>query len=148
MRIFGWEYVLTGNHAAVSMILENQEISFNSILIASGNSHMMVQTKNEALHVVRGSFEKVNGHCPSIDVLFDSISELSDCYSAGVLLTGMGKDGAHGLLKMRNSGNLTIAQDEASSEIYGMPKVAKDIEAAQIITDLEKLSRLLKSFSD
>jgi chemotaxis response regulator CheB len=60
----------------------------------------------------------------------------------------MGKDGAQGLLKIRNSGGLTIAQDEMSSAIYGMPKEAKDIDAAQIIMDLERFSQLLASFSN
>jgi chemotaxis response regulator CheB len=126
---------------------ENQEIRKNSILVASGKSHMTVQAKGSVLHAMEGGSEKVNGHCPSVDILFDSISELKEHYVAGALLTGMGKDGARGLLKIRNAGGLTIAQDELSSAVYGMPKEAKEIEAAQIIIDLEKLSRLLMSFS-
>ena len=127
---------------------EKQTIHKNSILVASGVSHMTVQAKGGVLCAIEGGSEKVNGHCPSIDVLFDSISELEECYVAGALLTGMGKDGAQGLLKIRNSGGLTIAQDEMSSAIYGMPKEAKDIDAAQVIMDLERFSQLLASFSN
>ena len=126
---------------------ENQAIRKNSILVASGTSHMTVQAKGSVLHAMEGGSKKVNGHCPSVDILFDSISELEEFNVMAALLTGMGKDGARGLLKIRNSGGLTIAQDEMSSAIYGMPKEAKDIDAAQIIMDLEKVSRLLVSFS-
>ena len=126
---------------------QNQTIRKNSILVASGTSHMMVHARGDVLHAMLGGSEKVNGHCPSVDVLFDSISNLDNRYAAGVLLTGMGKDGAQGLLKIRNSGGLTIAQDENSSAIYGMPKEAKDIDAAQIIMGLEKVSLLLESFA-
>ena len=126
---------------------QNQTIRKNSILVASGASHMMVNARGDVLHAMLGGSEKVNGHCPSVDVLFDSISNLDNRYAAGVLLTGMGKDGAQGLLKIRNSGGLTIAQDENSSAIYGMPKEAKDIDAAQIIMGLEKVSQLLESFA-
>ena len=126
---------------------QNQTIRKNSILVASGTSHMMVHARGDVLHAMLGGSEKVNGHCPSVDVLFDSISNLDNRYAAGVLLTGMGKDGAQGLLKIRNSGGLTIAQDENSSAIYGMPKEAKDIDAAQIIMGLEKVSQLLESFA-
>jgi chemotaxis response regulator CheB len=127
---------------------EKQAIRKNSILVASGKSHMLVQAKGDVIHAIAGGSEKINGHCPSVDVLFDSISNLEERYSAGVLLTGMGKDGAQGLLKIKNSGGLTIAQDEKSSAIYGMPKEAKDIDAAQIIMDLDRFSQLLASFSN
>ena len=127
---------------------EDQAIRKNSILVASGKYHMTVHTKGGELHAMEGGAGKVHGHCPSVDILFNSISELKECFVVGVLLTGMGKDGAQGLLKIKNSGGLTIAQDEVSSAIYGMPKEAKEIDAAQIIMDLEKLCRLLGSFSN
>ena len=73
----------------------------------------------------------VNGHCPSVDVLFESVSRIAGKKAIGVILTGMGGDGAKGLLEMRNAGARTIGEDEASCVVYGMPKVAYDIGAVQ-----------------
>lgn len=73
----------------------------------------------------------VNGHCPSVDRLFTSVARSVGGRSVGVILTGMGRDGAQGLLEMRQAGAHTIAQDEASSVVYGMPKAAVDLGAAE-----------------
>ena len=74
---------------------------------------------------------KVNGHCPSVDVLFDSVAEVAKDRAVGIILTGMGGDGAKGLLKMREAGARTIGQDESTCVVYGMPKVAYDIGAVE-----------------
>ena len=73
--------------------------------------------------------EKVSGHRPSVDALFQSISEVVRCKTVGIIMTGMGQDGAAGLLAMRRKGAYTIGQDQESSVVYGMPKVAHDIGA-------------------
>ena len=73
----------------------------------------------------------MNGHCPSVDVLFNSVAKLAGKSAIGVILTGMGGDGAKGLLEMRNAGAQTIGQDEASCVVYGMPKVAYDLGAVE-----------------
>lgn len=73
----------------------------------------------------------VNGHRPSVDVLFDSVARLRGPRSVGVILTGMGRDGADGLLKMRQAGAITFGQDESSCVVYGMPKAAKSLGAVQ-----------------
>ena len=73
--------------------------------------------------------EKVSGHRPSVDALFQSMSEVVQCPMVGIILTGMGQDGAAGLLAMRKKGAYTIGQDKDSCVVYGMPKVAKDIGA-------------------
>lgn len=73
--------------------------------------------------------EKVSGHCPSVDVLFDSVAEMAKDKAVGVILTGMGSDGAKGLLNMRKQGAYTIGQDEKTSVVYGMPMVAYNIGA-------------------
>jgi len=75
------------------------------------------------------SGEKVSGHRPSVDVLFDSVSAFADQNTVGVILTGMGGDGAKGLVKVRKKGALTIGQDQATCVVYGMPMVAKQLGA-------------------
>ncbi len=74
------------------------------------------------IHCKKG--EKVNGHMPSVDVMFDSVARFADRSTTGIILTGMGADGAKGLLKMRKRGAYTIGQDEQSSVVYGMPMMA------------------------
>jgi two-component system chemotaxis response regulator CheB len=87
--------------------------------------------------------EKISGHCPSVDALFQSVSESAGRNSVGILLTGMGQDGAAGLLAMRKRGAYTIGQDEASSVVYGMPKVAQEIGAVCTQADCEKIGDIL-----
>ena len=71
--------------------------------------------------------EKVSGHCPSVDVLFNSMAESLGLKSIGVILTGMGTDGAKGMLEMKKKGAYTIGQDEKTCIVYGMPRVAFNI---------------------
>ncbi len=85
--------------------------------------------------------ERVSGHCPSVDVLFHSVAKAAGKQGIGILLTGMGGDGAKGLLAMRDAGAATIGQDESTCVIYGMPKVAYDLGAVQY---QEKLSDIAK----
>ena len=80
-----------------------------------------------AVNCVEG--DRVSGHCPSVDVLFDSMAMHVRDKSIGIILTGMGKDGAQGLLEMRNKGSFTIGQDKESCVVYGMPAVAHNIGA-------------------
>jgi two-component system chemotaxis response regulator CheB len=75
--------------------------------------------------------EPVNGHRPSVDVLFDSVAELAGRNAVGVILTGMGRDGAAGLLKMRHAGARTLGQNEKTSVVYGMPRVAFELGAVE-----------------
>jgi two-component system chemotaxis response regulator CheB len=83
----------------------------------------------------------VNRHRPSVDVLFDSAAEVVGRHATGVILTGMGKDGAAGLLRMRRAGARTFGQDEASCVVYGMPREAALIGAVEEVGDLETLAR-------
>ena len=74
---------------------------------------------------------RVNGHCPSVEVLFDSVAKAAGPDAVGIILTGMGGDGARGLLAMRQAGARTIGQDESTCVVYGMPKVAYDLGAVE-----------------
>lgn len=82
-----------------------------------------------AVRVAEG--EKVNGHAPSVDVLFHSAADTAGSQAAGVILTGMGGDGAKGLLHMRETGARTLGQDEKTCVVYGMPMVAYQIGAVE-----------------
>ena len=114
-------------------------------LIAPGEYHMSVSRAGVHNIVKCRQGERVNGHCPSVDVLFDSVAEHCGANSIGMILTGMGYDGAKGLLALRKKGARTIGQDERSSVVYGMPKVAFDIGAVEQQVALEKIPAMLCS---
>jgi len=102
------------------------------VLIApGGDAHMRLVKVNGVYQVVIKPGPKVNGHCPSVDVLFESVAEVAGDKALGIILTGMGGDGAKGLLAMRKKGARTIGQDESTCVVYGMPKVAYDIGAVE-----------------
>ena len=102
------------------------------VLIApGGDQHMRVVKVNGVYQVECRSGPRVNGHCPSVDVLFESVAKAAKKDAVGIILTGMGGDGAKGLLAMRKAGAHTIGQDESTCIVYGMPKVAYDIGAVQ-----------------
>ncbi|MGB2984486.1 MAG: chemotaxis response regulator protein-glutamate methylesterase [Phycisphaerae bacterium] len=100
-------------------------------LLARGGTQMSVCASGGRWRIVYGTDELVNRHCPSVDVLFDSVVCHVGKRAVGILLTGMGADGAKGLLNMRNAGAATFAQDQRSCVVYGMPKVAVDLGAVQ-----------------
>jgi len=114
-----------------------------SVLVAPGDRHMRLKKTGTRYRVECFGGEKVNGHCPSVDVLFESVAKEAGNGAVGVLLTGMGSDGAKGLLAMRRRGCRTIGQDEASSVVYGMPKVAYEIGAVERQAPLGKIPQLL-----
>jgi two-component system chemotaxis response regulator CheB len=124
-------------------------ISKNTAYIAPGGKQMKIIFKNGQLKVEITDDPPVNRFKPSVDYMFNSIAELPVAKKSKVaLLTGMGDDGAKGMLKLRNLGALTIAQSEESCVVYGMPKVAVEIKAAQKILDLSEISyHLLKKAS-
>ncbi|MCI8915100.1 MAG: chemotaxis response regulator protein-glutamate methylesterase [Oscillospiraceae bacterium] len=89
------------------------------------------------------SGEKVSGHRPSVDAMFYSMAEVVACKMVGIIMTGMGQDGAHGLLEMRKKGAYTIGQDKESSVVYGMPGVAQNIGAVCIQASCENVANVL-----
>jgi len=116
-----------------------------TVLIAPGDRHMKVKRAGNSFSVDCISGEKVSGHCPSVDVLFESVSNSVGKNAIGVILTGMGYDGSKGLLSMRKTGSRTIGQDEQSCVVYGMPKVAYDIGAVEKQVSLSEIARLICS---
>ncbi|MEA4804391.1 chemotaxis response regulator protein-glutamate methylesterase [Acetobacterium wieringae] len=110
------------------------------VLIAPGNFQMRLAKRGTGYIVKCTQEEKVSGHCPSVDVLFDSVAAVAGKQSVGVILTGMGRDGANGLLKMKKTGAYTIGQDEKSSVVYGMPMVAYNIGAVEKQLPLDRIA--------
>ncbi len=109
--------------------------------IAPGDAHLSVKKSgNGYITVLDRNGEKVNGHCPSVDVLFNSVAKVCGRDAIGVILTGMGSDGAKGLLAMRKAGAYTIGQDEKSSVVYGMPGVAQNIGAVMKQLPIDQIS--------
>jgi two-component system, chemotaxis family, protein-glutamate methylesterase/glutaminase len=116
------------------------------VLIApGGDAHMKIVSRGNSYGVEIFKADKVNGHCPSVDILFNSVAEKAGAAAIGVILTGMGYDGAKGLLKMKQRGAVTIGQDERSSVVYGMPKVAFDIGAVDRQVDLKNIPQEIYS---
>lgn len=107
------------------------------LLAPGGDAHMRLMKVNGVYQVECKRGPKVNGHCPSVDVLFESVAKSAGADAVGIILTGMGGDGAKGLLAMKKAGARTIGQDESTCVVYGMPKVAYDLGAVQY---QEKLS--------
>lgn len=115
------------------------------VLIAPGNQHMRIRKSGDAFKVECYAGDKVNGHCPSVDVLFESVAKEAGSKAIGILLTGMGYDGAKGLLAMKRKGARTIGQDEQSSVVYGMPRAAYEIGAVEKQSALADIPRLLRT---
>ena len=111
------------------------------VLIAPGDAHMKLVKMNGGFQVECVKGEKVSGHCPSVDVLFESVAKTAGRKAIGIILTGMGKDGADGLLAMRKAGARTIGQDEKSSVVYGMPKVAYEIGAVEMQANISNIAQ-------
>lgn len=121
-------------------------IERGKVLIAPGALQMRVKKNAKGFYVVCEPGEKVSGHAPSVDVLFDSVAETIGAKAVGIILTGMGSDGAKGLLNMRKKGSFTIGQDEKSCVVYGMPKVSYNIGAVGVQSDLEAIPNVLMKF--
>ncbi|NOY09372.1 MAG: chemotaxis response regulator protein-glutamate methylesterase [Spirochaetes bacterium] len=113
------------------------------VLIAPGDRHMEVVRSGGRYLVECRQGKKVNGHCPSVEVLFASMAEQVGSNAVGVMLTGMGRDGADGMLAMRQAGARTFAQDEASSVVFGMPRAAYETGGAERLVNIEDIDRVL-----
>jgi two-component system chemotaxis response regulator CheB len=119
---------------------DNDSVIPGVALVAPGNKHMVLQTSGANYLVKIKEGPLVHYQRPSVDVLFQSVARSAGMNAMGVLLTGMGSDGAKGLLSMRQSGAYTVAQDEKSSVVFGMPKEAINLGAACEVTPLSQIA--------
>jgi two-component system chemotaxis response regulator CheB len=114
----------------------NERVLPGHAYIAPGHSHLLIRKSGAYYYTELSQAEPVNRHRPSVDVLFDSAARVLGPNALGVILTGMGKDGAAGMLRMRQGGAYTIAQDAASCVVFGMPKAAIELGAAHEVAPL------------
>lgn len=126
--------------AEVVLAQPGMELRRGQVYFAPGDQrHMTIANPARPVIALRKG-DPVSGHLPSIDVLFDSVAAL-EARAVGILLTGMGSDGAQGLLEIARAGGRTIAQDEASSIVFGMPRAAIALGAAQVVAPLRQIAR-------
>lgn len=137
-KIMPFEVVEAKNH---------QIIKENCVYIAPGDKQMSIVKENQALVIKITDEGKRNNHRPSVDVLFDSIEKLNLSKIIGIILTGMGNDGAAGLKKLKDAGAKTIAQNEESCVVFGMPREAIKLNAAHFIEPIEHISNKIIEIS-
>lgn len=111
---------------------DKEMIENGKVIIIPGGYHGVVKRGKDGFYINLTEETKVNGHRPSVDVLFESAANVAGCSATGILLTGMGNDGAKGLKMLRDMGSYTMAQDQMSSIVYGMPKAAMELDAVEL----------------
>lgn len=124
---------------SVKEATDGESVNTGKALIAPGGKHMLLRRSGARYYVQVKDGPLVNRHRPSVDVMFRSVARTAGNNAVGVILTGMGDDGAKGLLEMKNCGARTIAQDEASCVVFGMPKVAISLGAVDHISPLDQI---------
>lgn len=122
-----------------------ERIEKNHVYIAPGDKHLEVRRSGKDFFCHLIDSDPVNRHKPSVDVLFDSVVETFGSQSIGIMLTGMGKDGAQGLANLRSSGAMTIAQDEETSIVWGMPGAAVKLGAVEQVLPLPDIAPKLSA---
>jgi two-component system chemotaxis response regulator CheB len=123
-------------------------IAPGTALIAPGNAHLRVRRSALGGVAELDSGGPVNGHMPSVDVLFRSVAREYGKQGAGIIMTGMGSDGAEGLGEIKRAGGFTVAQDRESCAIYGMPRVAVEKGHAQAIVPLVEIANWMKAITN
>lgn len=130
----------------VKEAVDGEYLGTGKVLIAPGNQHMEIRRSGINYYVTLFDGPMMFHQRPAVEILFNSVAKYAGKNAVGAILTGMGKDGAHGLLNMRNAGANTIAQDERTSIVFGMPKEAIDIGAAQVVKPLPQIAQTLLDF--
>lgn len=119
---------------------DGDRLEEGQIIVGAGEYHLTLAKDSRGYYVNSKKGARVSGHCPSVDVLFESVAKTAGADAVGAILTGMGADGAEGLLKMRKAGAYTIGQDEATCVVYGMPCVAYKIGAVTKQLPIDKIA--------
>lgn len=127
----------------VKEAVDGERLRRGLVIVGAGEHHLRLCKDRQGYYISSKPGEKVSGHCPSVDVMFSSVAEVAGPLSIGAILTGMGKDGAEGLLKMRQAGAFTIGQDKETCVVYGMPMEAYNIGAVEVQAPLYKISELI-----
>ena len=127
----------------VKEAVDGERLRRGLVIVGAGEHHPRLCKDSQGYYTSSKPGATVPGHCPSVDVMFSSVAEVAGPLSIGAILTGMGKDGAEGLLKMRQAGAFTIGQDKETCVVYGMPMEAYNIGAVEVQAPLYKISELI-----
>lgn len=130
----------------VKEAVDGEYLSTGKVLIAPGNQHMEIRRSGINYYVTLFDGPMMFHQRPAVEILFNSVAKYAGQNAVGAILTGMGKDGAQGLLNMRKAGASTVAQDEKTCIVFGMPKEAIDIGAAQVIKPLGQIAQTVLDF--
>lgn len=129
--------------ARVQLAEPDLPLARGNVYLAPGGSRHLLIGGEGPFHARLRAGDPVSGHRPSVDALFTSVAQIAGRRAAGALLTGMGADGARGMLAMAKAGALTIAQDEASCTVFGMPRAAIELGGAEVVAPLEHIAQHL-----
>jgi len=130
-------------HFSVKEAINGDVIEKDHVYLAPGDKHIQVRKSEKGYFLKVFQGDKVSGHCPSVDVLFHSVAQEVGDKALGVILTGMGYDGAKGLSLMKRKGAITLGQDEKSCVVYGMPKAAYDLNGVTKQSSLELMGHTI-----
>ncbi len=133
-------------HFHVKEAASGDVVEKGHVYLAPGDRHVQVRKQNSGYRLRVFEDEKVSGHCPSVDVLFQSVAEAAGDKAMGIILTGMGYDGAKGIALMKRKGAVTIGQDEKSCVVYGMPKAAFELNGITKQASLEMMGHQVMRF--
>lgn len=131
------------SHVQVKEATDGEYLATGKVLIAPGNKHMEIRRSGIQYYVTLFDGPMMFHQRPAVEILFNSVAKYAGQNAIGVILTGMGKDGAQGLLNMRQAGANTIAQDEKSCIVFGMPKEAIELGAAEVIKPLPQITQTI-----
>ncbi len=128
--------------------IDGERVKTGKIIVAAGNFHLSLKQDSEGYYVNSKQGEKIGGHCPSVDYMFESVAKVAGKHSVGVILTGMGADGAKGITEMKRCGAYTIGQDKESCVVYGMPMEAFKLGGVCVQLPLDRIAgELIQHFS-
>ena len=135
------------SHMNILHAQSGDKLQTGTVLLAPGESHMLIHPVGNGYEVRLKKGPKVNRHIPSVDVLFKSVAQHAGAKALGVILTGMGDDGARGLLEMRQKGSRTIGESESSCVVYGMPREAHEMGAVEVQLPLDQIARRMAAWT-